>query len=59
MRAYQPARNGVVFDRAHYERMGATAAEYRRQERLLLGRPVWAIRRERRWAEALLFGTRS
>lgn len=50
-------RNGVVFPRDHYERMGAKAAEYRRQERLLLGKPAWAIRRERERAARLLFGS--
>jgi hypothetical protein len=51
-----PARNGVVFPRSHFERMGRNAAEYRRQERLLLGRPAWAIKREQRRVDALLFG---
>lgn len=51
-----PASNGKTFPIEHYRRMGERAAEYRRQERLILGKPVWAILRERRWAEALLFG---
>lgn len=53
---YVPSNTGKVFDYAHYRAMGMKAAEYRRQERLLLGKPAYLIRRDwQRW-DALLFG---
>lgn len=56
--SYLPSNTGKVFDYAHYLAMGLKAAEYRRQERLLLGKPAWAMRRERERAVRILFGER-
>lgn len=55
---YLPSNTGKVFDYDHYKAMGLKAAEYRRQERLLLGKPAHLVRRDWiRW-DALLFGAR-
>jgi hypothetical protein len=57
--AYLPARNGVTFSRAFYQRIGQASAERRRIERVLFGTDAATLKRRQAKVDALLFGKRA